>query len=213
MLLAAGMGTRMLPLTRDIPKPLLPVKGKPLIEHHLIKLAQANFDEVVINLHYLGELIKARIGDGSRYGLKVHYSLEPVLLETAGGIKKALPMIGDAPFTVISSDIFTDYDFAKLAKIDLKHDAHLMMVDNPGHHREGDFSLDQAGMLGHQGVKLTWSSMGVFDPAFFASVGDGPWPLRDLFDKGIRHGNVSGEHIISSWTDVGTPARYQQLQI
>ena len=211
MLLSAGLGSRMLPLTRDVPKPMLQVQGKSLIMHHITKLAQAEFTDVVVNLHYRGEQIRNHLGDGSGFGIRIHYSNEPDLLETAGGIKKALPVLGDEPFAVISSDIFTVFDFQKLHDVRLVQPAHLMMVDNPGHHPNGDFAIDESGLLRQEGNKLTWASMGVFTSEFFVMLQPGKSTLRALFDRAIGEGQVSGEHISSFWTDVGTPQRYEAL--
>ena len=212
MILAAGEGKNMMPLTRDLPKPLLEVHGKSLIDYHIEALRDAGFEEIIINLYYLGEKIKVHLGDGSSLGISIRYSFEPELLETAGGIQLALPLLGDQPFAVISGDIFTDYDYRKLRQLRLENNAHLIMVDSPEHHPGGDFSIDSNGVLRLTGKKLNWSSIGVFSPAFFASMKPGKCRLRKLFDSAVQRGELTGESFDGLRIDVGTPERLHALE-
>lgn len=211
MILAAGKGERMYPLTRDLPKPMLTVRGKALIDYHLEALAHAGFRDVVINLHYHAEQLREHVGDGQRHGLNIAYSVEDELLETAGGILAALPLLGDEPFAAISADIYTDYDFSRLVACERL--AHLVMVPNPPHHPTGDFTLGNDGVLGlaGSGQTYTWASIGVFDPAFFSDTKPGPQRLREPFDRLIAEGRLTGEVYPGDWTDVGTPERLAAL--
>lgn len=212
MILAAGEGKRMRPLTRDLPKPLLWLNGKTLIDHHVEALQYAGFDEVVINIHYLGKMIRTHFSQRTDLSIKISFSEEPELLETAGGIKKALSMLGVEPFAVVSGDIYTDYDFRQLREFDIRKKAHLVMVDNPEHHADGDFSIAASGLLKLDGSSLTWGSIGVFTAGFFDSVKPGRWSLRQLFDISIPRGEITGEHYKGFWTDVGTPERLNELR-
>ena len=212
MILAAGEGRRMMPLTRDLPKPLLQVHGKTLIDHLIDALRDAGFIEVVINVCYQADKIKKHLGNGSRHGIQIAYSEEGELLETAGGIQKALPMLGDQPFAVVSGDIFTDYDLRRLRDYDLHCGAHLVMVDNPAHHPDGDFAIDAAGRLRHEGDKLTWASLGVFSPDFFRKMAPGKCALRELFDVAVRRGEITAEYHGGFYADVGTPERLRILR-
>lgn len=223
MLLAAGLGKRMRPLTDRLPKPLLPIGGTTLIEHHLVRLGAAGFTEVVINLHYLGSQIREQVGDGSRYGVSVQYSEESTLLETGGGIRRALPLLGPSPFLVVSADIYIDLDFSVLAVPLLAGTlGRLVMVPNPPHHPGGDFSIDPQGYLrivesgqqnpGHPPEEgMTWSSVGVIHPELLGSESDEHFPLRRVFDRAIADSSLTGDIHQGYWCDVGTPARYQQL--
>ena len=215
MILAAGRGERMLPLTRVTPKPLLQVGGKPLIEYHLEALALAGVSEVVINVHYLAEQIMHALGTGSRWGLSISYSIEETLLETAGGIYQALEFLGDKPFLVISADIKTHYDFAGLLQHDLTGLAHLVMVANPEHHQSGDFGLLDSGQLcvgaNSDGQTHTWASIGVFSAAMFENLAPGPRRLRELFDIAAVSGEMTGEVYDGSWFDIGTPERLSEI--
>ena len=214
MILAAGRGERMRPLTDTLPKPLLPVGGRPLIVWHLERLAASGFRRVVINHAHLGEQIEAALGDGSRWGLAIRYSAEGQgkALETAGGICKALPLLGRDPFLVVNGDIFTDLDYGRLA-IPGDALAHLVMVDNPPHHPEGDFHLDRAGRLHGAGEpRLTFSGVGLYRPGFFHGCEPRPSPLAPLLRRQMACGKVSGEYFSGRWLDVGTPQRYHQLQ-
>jgi len=211
MILAAGRGERMRPLTDHVPKPLLTVKGRPLLAYHLAALGQAGIEEVVINYAWLGEKIEQTIGDGSQYGLRVRYSPEiPGGLETGGGIYQALPLLGDAPFIVVNGDIWCDYSFLTLP-VEPKGLAHLVMVDNPNHHQCGDFVLQDGRLSLNGGRTLTYSGIAVFRPAFFAGCSDGRFPLAPMLRQQIADGEVSGEYYSGEWCDVGTPERLAGL--
>lgn len=212
MILAAGRGERMRPLTDQTPKPLLQVGRHRLIEHHLLRLAAADFREVVINTGWLGEQLPAILGDGQRYGVAIRYSHEGwPALETAGGIRRALPLLGEAPFLVINGDIWCDMPFATLRRAPAGL-AHLVMVSNPPHHPDGDFALNggRACLEGPQ--KLTFSGIGVYSPRLFYPLDDGPAPLAPLLREAMARGEVSGEFYAGDWLDIGTPARLTQLR-
>ncbi len=214
MILAAGRGERMRPLTDTTPKPLLEAGGKPLIVWHLEALAQAGIEEVVINHAWLGQQIEVALGDGSAYGVCIHYSPEkPEALETAGGIIQALPLLGRDPFLVINGDIWCDYPFASLVAQSLSpaFEAHLVMVDNPAHHSDGDFVLNR-GLLGAEGKpRLTFSGIGVYSPSLFTGLPQGKRPLAPLLRVAMMETKVSGEYYSGQWFDIGAPARLQQL--
>ncbi len=205
MILAAGKGERLRPLTATTPKPLLAVGGKPLIAHHLQSLAQAGITEVMINTWYLGEQIVEFIGSGARFGLNVHYSQEDTLLDTGGGIAKCLNFFKQESFLVISADIFTNFNYLTLPTAP-NGLAHLIMVDNPTYHLQGDFCLDK-GMLKLQGHenKFTYANIGIFRPEFFAGAPTGAFPLRDLMFKHIAANNVTGQYFAGLWHNIGTP--------
>ncbi|MGB2941960.1 MAG: nucleotidyltransferase family protein [Candidatus Macondimonas sp.] len=213
MILAAGRGTRMRPLTDQLPKPLLPVAGQPLLFHHLMRAAEAGFHDVVINLAYRGAAIRAAVGDGQAFGLTVRYSDEGEhALETGGGIARALPLLGPEPFIVLNGDVWTDYALERLAlpEVDL---AHLILVDNPAHHVRGDFHLDAAGRVHPHGAPLlTFAGLGVYHPALFAGAPDGAFPLAPLLRNAMDAGRVSGAHHRGLWVDVGTPERLTALE-
>jgi len=209
MILAAGRGERMRPLTDERPKPLLEVGGRALIEWHLLRLAEAGVTEVVINHAYLGLQIVDRLGDGSRYGLRLRYSAEGARgLETLGGIVTALPLLGDAPFMVINGDIWTDYPFARLLeRAPAVSRAHLVLVDNPVHHVDGDFALADGGLVAGPGPRLTFSGIGVYHPSFFVEAPGVAAPLGPKLHREIARGGLTGEHYRGSWSDIGTPER------
>lgn len=211
MILAAGRGERMRPLTDHTPKPLLTVGGKPLIVWHLERLAKAGFKEVVINHAHLGAQIEEALGDGSAWNLKIQYSPETTALETAGGIANALPLLGGAPFLVVNGDVFAEIDFKGL-QLKSPHLAHLVMVDNPPQHPDGDFALS-SGKLNDQGNhKLTFSGLGVYHPDLFATVERGQAAkLAPLLRLAIAKGLVTGEHYQGVWHDIGTPERLALL--
>ncbi len=225
MVLAAGRGERMRPLTLDRPKPLLEVAGLPLIVHHLHALAMAGFRDVVINVSWLGEQIRAALGGGSRYNVHIEYSDEgPEPLETGGGIFRALPLLGPAPFLVLNGDVWTDYPYAKL-RGSLRPDdlAQLVLVPNPEHNARGDFVLragrivEQAlepgkeGERGGESERLTFSGVGVYRPELFAGCQDGIFKLAPLIRAAAREGRVGGELHDGEWMDIGTPERLAEL--
>lgn len=211
MILAAGRGERMRPLTDQCPKPLLQVGGKALIHHHLESLARAGFRDLVINHAHLGEMIERALGDGARWGLRISYSPEPPgALETGGGIRNALKLLGDAPFLVVNGDVWTDYDFTK-ANCRPGMLAHLVMVNNPPHNDRGDFALGRGMLFDTGGERLTFSGIGVYRPELFSGTAGGAFPLAPLLRQAMDRGRVSGEYYRGAWTDVGTPERLQQL--
>ncbi len=211
MLLAAGRGERMRPLTDATPKPLLKVGDRSLIEFHLAALATAGFRDVVINTAWLADQITEFIGDGSRYQLKVIYSHESDgALDTGGGIFNALHLLGNEPFLVINSDIWTnmEYDDLGLADEDL---AHLVLVDNPPHQPEGDFTLAGNRVHDNSEERLTFSGVGVYRPELFAGLMPGKFPLAPVLCAAMQTDQVSGEHFQGSWMDIGTPERFRVL--
>ncbi len=214
MILAAGKGERMRPLTLTTPKPLIRAAGVPLIEYHLRALARAGFTEIVINHAWLGQQIEDHLGDGSRFGLSIRYSPENEPLETGGGIFRALPLLGEEPFLVVNGDIWTDYDFATLRR-PLAGLAHLVMVDNPAHHPTGgDFCLDN-GLLhdGEPGAStLTYSGISVLHPRLFEHCRAEAFKLAPLLREAMAKGLVSGEHMHGQWIDVGTIERLAQVE-
>ena len=216
MILAAGRGERMRPLTDNIPKALLAVGGKPLIVRHLEKLAAAGFGQIVINCAHLGGLIEAAVGNGARFGVDIVYSHEAEALETAGGIAYALPLLGDAPFAAVNADVFSNYDYAQLARAVERLQrpgpgAHLVLVDNPAHNAAGDFALRE-GEVALDGARLTFSGIAAYSPAMFDAVARGAKAkLAPLLRATIAAGRVSGEHFAGCWCDIGTPARLAQL--
>lgn len=204
MILAAGRGERMRPLSDTTPKPLLTVAGKPLIVHHLERLAAAGIQDVVINLAYKGEQIEAALGDGSAFGVQINYSKESDLgLETAGGVIKALPLLGHAPFILLSADIWTDYPFEQLQAQTVKA-AHLVMVQNPTYHPAGDFYLDGK-TLCHEGEQsLTYANIGLFDPAYFEPHKQQRLALGSLLHQSVSEGLLTGEVYQGCWQNLGT---------
>jgi MurNAc alpha-1-phosphate uridylyltransferase len=216
MVLAAGRGERMRPLTDVTPKPLLMAGGKPLIFWHLEKLARAGFRTAVINHSHLGHQIEAAVGDGRRWGLSVRYSPEVEALETAGGIRNALPLIGREWFAVVNADVYSDYDYARLGNAGRRLGdgalAHLVLVDNPPHHPHGDFCLE-ADLVRTAGAQpLTFSGLGAYRTQLFESIAHGAkQPLAPLLRSQMAADKVTGEHFPGLWADVGTPERLAQL--
>lgn len=211
MILAAGRGERMRPLTDSVPKPLLEAGGKSLIEHLVDSLARAGFMHIVVNHAHLGEQIEQRLGDGSRSGVHIVYSHEgEAALETGGGIFRALPLLDTDPFLVVNGDIWTDYAFERLPRQPAGL-AHLVMVDNPRHHPAGDFALSAGRVLASDVPRLTFSGIGVYRHALFADCRPGKFPLAPLLRAAMERGQVSGEHYTGSWWDVGTPERLSDL--
>lgn len=211
MILAAGRGERMRPLTDHTPKPLLAVGGKPLIVWHIERLAQAGITEIVINHAHLGAQIEAALGDGDRWQVNISYSAESTALETAGGIAYALPLLGTQPFLVVNGDVYTDIDYARLA-LPAGKLAHLVMVDNPPQHPSGDFGLVNGLLQEDASHKLTFSGVGVYHPDLFVTVTRGqPAKLAPLLKAAMRQQQVSGQHHAGVWHDIGTPERLKQL--
>ena len=212
MILAAGKGERLRPLTLHTPKPLVRAGGVPLIEYHVRGLAAAGFRELVINHAWLGAQIEAYLGDGARFGVSIAYSAEGEPLETGGGIQRALPLLGDEPFLLVNGDIWTDYAFAGLRR-PLAGLAHLVLVDNPAHHPEGDFCLE-AGRVDARGERpgLTYSGIAVLDPALFAGCRPGAFKLAPLLLAAMAEGRVGGEHFRGRWVDVGTHERLAEVE-
>jgi N-acetyl-alpha-D-muramate 1-phosphate uridylyltransferase len=217
MLLAAGRGERMRPLTDHTPKPLLKIADKPLIVWHIENLVRAGITGLVINHAHLGAQIENFLGDGSRFGARIRYSSEGTALETAGGIAYALHLLGDQPYAVINSDIFCDYDFAQLPahanKLKTNGDtAHLVLVNNPSQHPNGDFHLHNGRVVPTGDSKLTFSGIGIYQPALFKDISRGSVaPLAPLLRAQIALSKVSGEHHQGLWVDVGTPQRLAEL--
>jgi MurNAc alpha-1-phosphate uridylyltransferase len=211
MILAAGRGERMRPLTDHTPKPLLKVGGKSLISWHLERLAAADFQDIVINHAHLGEQIESALGDGSQWGVRIQYSPEKIALETAGGIANAMPLLGNAPFLVVNGDVYTDIDFGTL-KLVPPNLAHLVMVNNPPQHAAGDFALSSGKLSADGTEKLTFSGIGIYQPSLFASIvrGDAA-KLAPLLKAAMAQGLVSGSHHRGAWHDIGTPERLQAL--
>jgi MurNAc alpha-1-phosphate uridylyltransferase len=217
MILAAGRGERMRPLTDAMPKPLLPVGGKPLIGWIIDGLVRAGTTEMVINVSHLGPQIEHALGDGSRYGARIAYSRETEALETAGGIALALPLLGDAPFMVVNGDVYSDFDFGRLRTTAASWrgagmQAHLVLVDNPPHHPGGDFGLAGERVTADGSARLTFSGIGLYQPGLFAPVVPGTrCQLATLLRGALAQGRVSGERHPGMWTDVGTPERLAEL--
>lgn len=212
MILAAGRGERMRPLTDHMPKPLLPVGGKPLIAWHLEKLARCGITDVVINHAHLGEMIETALGSGAHWDLRIRYVAEGEgkALETGGGIFNALPLLGENAFAVINGDVWSDIDFGALTLAD-DDLAHLVLVDNPEHHPRGDFHLANGRVDDTGEPRLTFSGIGVYRPALFAHCRPGAFPLAPLLRDAMAEGRVSGLHHRGDWTDVGTPERLEAL--
>ncbi len=212
MILAAGRGERMRPLTDALPKPLLEVKGKPLIVWHIEKLAQAGFKEIIINIAHLGYKIPEALGDGSKWGVKIIYSdeQESGALESAGGIVKALPLLGNEPFLVVNGDIFCDYAFD--ANFNLQNSlAHLILVPNPTHNPDGDFGLNNTCVLNKDEIKYTFSGIGYYNPKLFKNLDVKKSALAPLLRENIQNRKISGELYSGIWHDIGTPQRLKEI--
>lgn len=211
MILAAGRGERMRPLTDHTPKPLLRAGGQMLIEYHLRALVAAGITEIVINHAHLGEQIEAALGDGRAYGALIRYSPEGSALETGGGIFRALPLLGAGPFLVVNGDVWSDYPFGRLPAAPAGL-VHLVLVDNPPHHPKGDFALRDGRLVDADGLaRLTFSGIGLYRPELFAGCRPGPFPLAPLLRAAIARGEATGEHYRGQWVDVGTPERLAEL--
>ena len=214
MILAAGRGSRMAPLTDNRPKPLLEAGGKPLITWHLEKLAAAHIREVVVNVAHLGSMIEETLGDGNRFGVSIQYSRETEALETAGGIAWALPKLVDDPFLVINSDVYSDLDYARLCHHDMASavQAHLVLVPNPSHHPSGDFSLSNGLVTNGENERWTYSGLGIYRPELFETIVPGAkFPLAPLLRQAADDGRVTGQLHSGFWMDVGNPQRLQEL--
>lgn len=212
MILAAGRGERLRPLTDITPKPLLDIDGRPLIEHHLERLAAAGFREIVINLAHLGDMIRDALGNGSTWGLNIHYSPEPQgALDTGGGIYQALPLLGESPFAVINGDVFSQYPLARLRAIKCDH-AHLVLVPNPAHNPEGDFKL-HGGYIAPKGEPChTFSGISVYNPRFFESAPGGRFSIVPMLRSAAALQQVTGEIYRGEWHDIGTLERLEALR-
>jgi len=213
MVLAAGRGERMRPLTDAMPKPLLSVGGKRLIDYHLERLANGGFREVVINTAWLGDMIEQAVGDGRRFGLSITYSHErPEALETGGGIHRALPLLGSRPFLLVNGDVWTDIDFGALRRDPPGTSlAHLVLVPNPPQHLRGDFVLDRGQVSEGEGSRHTYSGMGIFRPELFAECAPGKFPLLPLLRQAIAQRRLTGELHAGRWYDIGTVERLEAL--
>lgn len=219
MILAAGRGNRLRPLTDKMPKPLVHLAGKPLIEYHLEKLAASGVQEVVINHAWLGHKIEETLGDGSRWGLKIQYSSEPEGgLETAGGIINALSLLGTDPFLVINGDVYCDYDFASLIQVaetmrfsESNRLAHLVLVPSPEHNAKGDFGLNQDHQVEQEGT-LTFAGLSVLHPKLFENMQVDFIRLAPILRQAMQKGLVSGELEEGMWSDIGTIERLQQTE-
>jgi MurNAc alpha-1-phosphate uridylyltransferase len=217
MILAAGLGQRMRPLTDQLPKPLLQVGGKPLLQYHLENLRAAGITEIIINLAYLGEKIREFVGDGSRFGVQARYSQEPEPLETAGALLKALPLLGGEPFLVINSDVWSDYSLNKLADYTLgaQHSGHLILVPNPDFHPVGDFGLRDDGVVveDDHSPRYTFAGISLLHPHMIATYPQRreKFPLVEVFRYEIARGNLTAEVHRGRWSDVGTPERLRLL--
>ena len=216
MILAAGLGNRMRPLTLHTPKPLLEVGGKPLIVWHIEKLQKIGVTEIVINTAWLGEKLANALGDGSQFGVKILWSHEGEVLETAGGIINALPLLGDEPFILVNGDVWTTMDFSTLLNVDLgDKQAHLVLVDNPPQHLKGDFILSNGLAYTFEqeqlGEALTYSGIAVLHPRMFVGLENGKRPLAPLLKQAMQQQQVSAEKLQGIWVDVGTPERLEQL--
>lgn len=213
MILAAGRGERMRPLTDKTPKPLLKVKGKPLIVWHIEKLASLGFSEIVINIAHLGNQIKETLGDGSKWGVSLIYSDEQECgaLESAGGIIKALPLLEDEIFLVVNSDIWCDYEFE--SSFNLNGDlAHLILVPNPQHNHEGDFALHKNRVVNDAKKKFTFSGIGYYSAELFRGLECKKMPLAPLLREAIANNRISGTLYEGKWHDIGTPQRLAEVQ-
>ena len=217
MILAAGLGTRLLPLTAAVPKPLLEVAGKTLIAHQLERLAGIGIERVVINLHHLSAMLRRHLGNGQTFGLEIHYSEEPELLETAGGIYQALPLLGDEPFLLVNGDVFSDFDLANLEGLDKGILAHLLMVPKPDWQERGDFDLQEADTGAHRlrldgPGTLTYAGVARYHPILFSNLEPGFRRLRPVLEATIAAGQVSAQVHHGLWEDIGTLERLAALR-
>jgi MurNAc alpha-1-phosphate uridylyltransferase len=205
MILAAGRGTRLRPLTDTVPKPLISLHGQALIAHQLGWLRDAGITEIVVNLHHLGRQIEAAIGDGSDLGVEVHYSHEAQVLETGGGIRHALPLLGDEPFAILNGDVWTDFDFQQLPTVLNSDSAHLILVDRPAHREQGDFQLTDNRVRRSGQRPMVYCGISVLNPSLFADTPADAVSLRDLLFQAADAGQVSGTRFAGTWIDIGSP--------
>ena len=216
MILAAGEGRRMRPLTLHTPKPLLKVAGVSLIEHHLMRLKEAGFNDVLINVAYLGQKIVDEIGDGTEFGMEIDYSFEPEPLETGGALYAALPFLGEETFLLLNADIWIDFPLQNLAERSLsdEEECHLVLVDNPPHHPTGDFSLDGEKLIPKKEMAFTYSGLALIKPCFISEYPEcrDKFPLKEVFEWGMDRGVVTGEHYSGFWNDIGSPERLEDLE-
>jgi len=211
MILAAGRGERMRPLTDKVPKPLLEIAGKALIAYQIEALESAGVKNIVINTGHLGEQIQSELGTGSSFGVDILYSDEGEdILETAGGIVKALPLLGQDPFIVTNADIFTDFDYRSLPE-SLDSDAHIVLVNNPPHNPQGDFAIENGIIFKEGAKKLTYSGIGLYHPHFFRSLNPGRYPLAPMLYESAQAKRLSGQHFTGAWNDIGTPERLLEI--
>ena len=212
MILAAGRGERMRPLTDNLPKPMLPVGGKPLLQYHVEALARAGFTDLVVNHARFGDRIEAFLADGGAYGVTIRYSAEgDNPLGTGGGIKRALPLLGDEPFLVVNGDVWTDFPLETL-KTPFSGQARLVLVPNPAHHPRGDFAL-QDGKVSNSGEpRYTFSGIGVYHPGLFRSITESAFPLAPILRQAMEQREVRGELYRGRWFDIGTPTRLEDLE-
>lgn len=211
MILAAGRGERMRPLTDRTPKPLLEVGGRSLLEHHILALRAASIVEITVNSAYLSEKIRHFLGDGDRWQVRIHHSPEPDgALETGGGIFNALRLLGDDAFVVVNGDVWCDFDYSRIPRLQNQL-AHLVLVDNPPHNPQGDFALQRSRVVANPANQLTFTGISVLHPQLFAGCQPGRFPLAPLLRRAIANGRVSGEHYRGRWFDVGTPQRLAAL--
>ena len=218
MILAAGLGNRMRPLTLYKPKPLLEVGGKPLIVWHIKKLKEIGVTEIVINSAWLADVLIGALGDGSQFGVLIRWTREDEGLETAGGIINALPLLGTEPFILVNGDVWTTFDFSSLLDVNLENDlAHLVFVNNPEQHPNGDFTLAEGRAYtfdqNQQGENLTFSGVSVIHPKMFDGLENGKRPLAPLLKKAMLDGKISAEKMQAAWVDVGTPERLSDLDL
>lgn len=212
MLLAAGRGERLRPITQSVPKPLVRVGGKPLIVYHLEALARAGVRDVVVNLSWLGGQIRSALESGAQHGLSIVYSEEgPEPLETGGGIVRALPLLGSAPFLVVNADIWTDMDFGRCSQLPADADARIVLTSNPAHHPRGDFALEDGWVIERESNRYTYTGVGLYRPEFFADCPLGRFPLLPLLKRAIAARRLRGEHFDGQWFDVGSPERLAWL--
>jgi MurNAc alpha-1-phosphate uridylyltransferase len=212
MILAAGRGERLRPLTDHTPKPLLPIAGKPMLEYIIEALVNAGFHDLVINLAHLGQQIQDSLGNGKRFNAKIQYSQEgDTGLETAGGIMHAMPLLGSEPFLVVNGDIATDYPFASLKNktVDL---AYLVLVNNPEHHQQGDFGLKNTILQKHAAIKYTFSGIGIYHPELFTNIPPGKTRLAPLLRQAMENSRITGELYTGFWADIGTRKRLEEIE-